>query len=303
MTGSHAVVEHDIDPSEALRALGYRETTRLEPITGGWETLMWRFKTPDGGRHSLRVYWLPHLDTVYEREWMALRAAADAGLPTPHIESTGKVAGRPAAVLSWRPGRPVLSHMEKRPWRIWALSKAMGLMQARLHAVKPPSGLREGTPESWLALAGEEYADIIEHARASNITTDSFIHMDYHPLNVLSDGRTITGVVDFARATAGDPRADLARTEITQLWAPIPPGPTKPIFEMLRKVMLRAWRSGYKEEAGALPDYQRLLAWAGATMLKEVEPVLGQPGVWGTEEDLDRLRAMIETWAREAGIR
>jgi aminoglycoside phosphotransferase (APT) family kinase protein len=127
--------------------------------------------------------------------------------------------------------------------------------------------------------------------------------MDYHPLNVVSDSRAVTGVLDWARSAAGDPRADLARTEVTQLWAPIPPGPMKPLFEVLRKVMLRAWLSGYKEEAGSLPDFRPLRAWAGATLITEILPVLGNPGVWGTQQDVDRLRAKVERWAREAGIR
>jgi aminoglycoside phosphotransferase (APT) family kinase protein len=264
---------------------------------------MWFFRTPDGAEHSLRVYAMPHLAAFVQRERIALTGCARAGLPTPRIEAEGEAGGHPALVLSWRPGIPILSFVEKRPWTLWRLSRLFGRMQARLHKVDPPTELKAGAPHDWLALAGSDNQDLIDHALTLNLSTNSLIHMDYHPLNVVSDGRSVTGVVDWARAAAGDPRADLARTEITQLWAPIPPGPTKPLFEVLRHAMLRAWLSGYKQEAGALPDFRPLRAWAGATMVTEVEPVLGRPGVWGSAEDLARLRKMIGAWARQAGIR
>lgn len=286
-----------------MRSLGFPETTPPQPVKGGWETLIWRFKTPDGSPHSLRVYWLPEGAEIARREQIAMRACSEAGFPAPIVEATGEAGGYPAAVLTWRPGVPILSIVEKKPWTIWRLTRLFGRAQARLHSIQPPDEFRESAPDAWLSLATDRYADVIEHARSLGLATGHLIHMDYHPLNVVSDGRTVTGVLDWSRAAAGDPRADLARTEITYLWAPIPPGPLAPVFNALRNLMLRAWRSGYRQEAGHLPDYRPLRAWAGATMLAEVEPVLGREGVWGTEEDLTRLRAMIETWAREAGIR
>ena len=104
-------------------------------------------------------------------------------------------------------------------------------------------------------------------------------------------------------ATAGDPRADLARTEITLLWAPLPPGPLRPLLNLARNVFLRAWRSGYEEQGGPIPDFRPLRAWAGATLLTEIELVIDRPSVWGTREDIERLRHLVHVWAREAGIR
>jgi aminoglycoside phosphotransferase (APT) family kinase protein len=127
--------------------------------------------------------------------------------------------------------------------------------------------------------------------------------MDYHPLNLLSDGAAVTGIIDWSGAAAGDPRADLARTEITLLWAPLPPGPLRPLLNLARNLFLRAWRSGYQELAGSTPDFRPLRAWAAATLLTELEDVIDRASVWGTREDMRRLVRMMKLWAQEAGIR
>ncbi len=108
----------------------------------------------------------------------------------------------------------------------------------------------------------------------------------------------MTGIVDWAGAAAGDRRADLARTYITIVAAPVPPGPLSAVLNLLRRVMLRGWRSGYEELAGPMPDYRPFVAWAGATLLAEIERVIDRPGVWGTQKDIDKLRHLVALWAR-----
>ncbi len=134
------------------------------------------------------------------------------------------------------------------------------------------------------------------------LSASVLIHMDFHPINLVSDGAAVTGILDWSGAAAGDPRADLARTEITLLAAPIPPGPLSALLNLARSLILRAWRSGYEELAGPMPDFRPLRAWAGATLLAETEIAIDRPHVWGTHEDIERLRRKIDVWAREAGI-
>jgi hypothetical protein len=77
----------------------------------------------------------------------------------------------------------------------------------------------------------------------------------------------------------------------------------RPLLNLVRSLFLRAWRSGYQELAGPMPDFRPLRAWAGATLHAEIELVVDQPNVLGTREDMERLRRMIDVWAREARIR
>jgi len=298
-----AEIEAQIDPRQALAGLGYDETSEPQRVTGGWDTLLWRFGTPDGREHSLRVFILPTRQEIAWRERIALETCARAGLLAPRVEKVGEVEGLPALVLSWCPGLPILSFIEKKPWTLWRLGRLFGRTQAQLHAVTPPPEFVEKAPDDLLKRVPDDCADLVAHASSLKLSTSHFIHMDFHPINLVSDGTTVTGILDWSYAAAGDPRADLARTEITLLAAPIPPGPFRPLLNLARSLILRAWRSGYEELAGPMPDFRPLRAWAGATLLTEAELAVNRSGLWPTEEDVRKLRRMIDLWAREAGIR
>jgi hypothetical protein len=272
-------------------------------VKGGWDTLLWRFGTADGREHSLRVF-SPHLPEVIAwRERIALETCTREGLPAPRVEKVGEVQGLQALVLSWCPGVPIMSFVEKKPWTLWRLGRLFGRTQAQLHAVTPPPEFVQKAPDDWLKRVPDGYADLVAHASSLNLSTSSFVHMDFHVINLVSDGTAVTGILDWAYSGAGDPRADLARTEITHLAAPAPPGPGRLVLNLGRNLLLGAWRSGYREAAGAIPEYRHLRAWAGATLLAEILPVLGRPGVWATQETVETFQRMIDRWAREAGIR
>lgn len=301
-------IEARIDPQHALASLGYAQASQLERVLGGWETLLWRFATPDGRQHSLRVYQLPRLAEdgwrdVAWRERIALEACEKGGLPAPRVETAGEVQGVPAVVLSWCPGKPLLSVIENHPWSVWRMGRLFGRMQARLHALTPPAELVAKAPDDWVWRVGDKHAALAAHVLSLQPSIDSLIHMDFHPLNLIVDGATVTGIVDWAGAAAGDRRADLARTVATLLAAPVPPGPLRPLLNLARKLVMRAWRSGYEEVAGPMPDYRPFLAWAGATLLLEMEALIGYPDVWGTEQDVEKFRRLVDVWAEETGVR
>jgi aminoglycoside phosphotransferase (APT) family kinase protein len=289
MTLAGTEIAPEIEPHALLRTLGYPDAQDVVRIRGGWDTLIWRFQDTAGDLRSLRVYWLPDREESSLKEEAALRHCESVGFPAPRVESFCQIDGRPVAVLSWVPGTPVLSDVERRPWRLGRLSRLMGEAQARLHYLAPPAEFAPGSPESWTRLVHPGYQYLADELAAQNPATSAFIHMDFHPLNILAlDGR-FTGVVDWAGAAAGDPRADLARTEVTLATAPIPPGPMRPVLAVLRRLMLRGWREGYRSAAGSIPDYRPFRRWAAASLLREVSRVVGRPGVWAEPEYLQRL--------------
>jgi hypothetical protein len=233
-------------------------------VLGGWETSLWRFATPDGQRHALRIYPGPEYARGARKEEAALRACTAAGVPVPAVEASGQWEGRPVLVLSWCPGRTYLAAMLRRPWSIWRMGLSFGRQQVRIHRVAPPSALLEGAPDNWLAWGAEQHPDIYAYVRRMTISTTSLIHLDYHPLNVLTDGRQITGIIDWPNAAAGDPRADLARTAVLLLVTSPPPGPTRLLAKAGRRLFYLAWRRGYVSEAGPVGDLASFMAWAGA---------------------------------------
>lgn len=295
-----AALEQSVDPGRTLAALGYSDISEPVRITGGWETLIWRFQTPDGGDHSLRVYFVPGSHAMARREMIALKTCAEAGQPAPRIEKLGEYEGMPTAVLKWCPGVPILTAVEQKPWRILKLSRIFGRAHARLHTVPAPAELRAEAPDEWLGRVMDYHQHLAERMKTVDLVTDVLIHMDFHPLNVVGVGNEVTGILDWAGAAAGDRRADLARTHFTLAGAPIPPGPMKPLFVAMRGLMIRSWRAGYKDVAGSLPDYRQFMAWAGATLVLETERVLEREAVWATREDFERFKAQVAKWERFA---
>jgi aminoglycoside phosphotransferase (APT) family kinase protein len=197
-------------------------------------------------------------------------------------------------VLSWCSGSTLLSALETKPWAVWRLSRLFGRTQARIHAVSPPGEFQATAPDCWTMRVAARYPDLAAEIRALEPTRACLIHLDFHPLNVIIEGGRLSGVIDWGGAAAGDPRADLARTAVTMLTAPLPPGPMRVILDAARRLALRGWRSGYEEEAGPMPDHDAFTAWAAATLLLEIERVVDRPGVWGTQKDIERLRSIAE---------
>jgi aminoglycoside phosphotransferase (APT) family kinase protein len=194
--------------------------------------------------------------------------------------------------------------MVRRPWSTWRLGLSLGRQQARIHRVSPPDVLLEGAPDNWLTRGAEEHPGIVDRLRRMNISTASLVHFDYHPLNVMTDGRRITGVIDWSNAFAGDPRADFARTATLLLAASAPPGPARLAVGALRQLFYVAWKRGYASdsEAGPMDDLAPFMAWAGATRLQDLESARSRPQSWAGEEDWAAARRWLERWKRRAGI-
>lgn len=281
-----------------LRSLGYAEFGQIAPITGGWANLMWRFQTPDGARHVLRVYGRPEWSAGAFREAAALQAAAAGGIPVPRLEKFAGWKGHAVLVISWCPGRTLVSELQLRPWRLWRLAAECGRVLARIHAVPAPEALRRGAPDYWMK------ADLNPEAHPlPPISTDSLVHLDYHPLNILTDGRSVTAVVDWTNAAAGDPRSDVARTISILSASPPPPSPLRPLLLFAaRSLILPPWLRGYQEIAGPLGDLSLYLAFSGRQMLVDVGDAVRDGRGWATERDLERIRRWTAGWEKRAGF-
>ncbi|TAK67288.1 MAG: hypothetical protein EPO22_03055, partial [Dehalococcoidia bacterium] len=110
-----APVSSDIEPRHLLDQLGFGDAAEPVAVPGGWETLMWRFTTPDGAEHALRVYCLDGAEQAAWRERVAMDACAEAGIATPHIEAAGVFDGLPAVAQTWCPGESLMDRISSRP--------------------------------------------------------------------------------------------------------------------------------------------------------------------------------------------
>lgn len=289
--------EPSLDPVTILTALGMTTATVIEPVTGGWDTMLWR--VADGRDvYALRVFRAEQAKTC-RREVVAMGVAASGGIPVPHVQSETVWQGRPALLLSWCAGRPLLEELRARPWRAWLLGVAFGQLQARIHRLVAPDGW-DG--DAWIGWAGPDEAPLQMRLREVAAVTPRrvLLHLDYHPLNVLTDGHRITAVLDWANARSGDPRADLARTLTILRLAPFNSGGVWLWVE--RRLLEWGWRRGYQRIAGWPRGMVLFYAWAGAVMVRDLAPKLGRPGIPLLPHHLDPVRAWTARWKHRAGL-
>jgi aminoglycoside phosphotransferase (APT) family kinase protein len=142
-------------------------------------------------------------------------------------------------------------------------------MQAAIHAVPAPALLCL-QPDAWIAWQCEGEQTVQDRLRHLPSDKGALLHLDYHLRNVLTDGKQITGIVDWTNALAGDPRADAART-VSILR--IDPLARKPLIQWLAlRIFERAWRTGYQRERGSLKDMSLFYAWAGTIIQRNLAP-------------------------------
>jgi aminoglycoside phosphotransferase (APT) family kinase protein len=287
------------DPATILASLGIDRVDSVAPVTGGLDTSIWRVERA-GERYALRLFRAEQW-RAFERELTALQLAAASGLPVPAVVAAGRWAERPVMLQAWLPGRLLRHELLRRPRRAWRLGLAFGRMQARLHALTAPASLHRGG-DGWLDWAGPIPPALRHRLLALGPRFDALLHLDYHPLNVLTDGRRITGVLDWTNALAGDPRADIARTA-TLLRLPVDPTPGgtrrdgRPrAFDSLRRIFVHAWWCGYREIAGPVPDLAPFYAWAGTVLANDLGPK-ARPDSWLTPDVL----AAIVRWSERRG--
>jgi aminoglycoside phosphotransferase (APT) family kinase protein len=174
-------------------------------------------------------------------------------------------------------------------------------MQARIHQVKTPDDLFQ-KPDAWLKWTGPGQDELVSAIEALGPRKDALLHLDYHPLNVMTDGSQVTAVLDWANALAGDPRADLARTFTILRVLPSEPGSPPLVMTIFRYTFSRAWRTGYKQVAGPCHDLGLFYVWAGTVMVRDLAPKVGRPGIWLQKHHLDQVQSWTDRWRRRMGL-
>ena len=292
----------DIDPADVLRSIGWPAPVSCVVVEGGWDTYIWRLRTPDGRDHALRVYRMAEerdIGEVARREELSLRAVAAAGLPAPDVEASGVYRGLPFFILSWLPGRTVIDVLQTRPWRLWRLGDQFGRLHARLHRVEIDPRLHYGSDAEWIGVVADP---AVEDAVRQRAVADAFCHFDFHPVNVLTDGSKMTGVFDFTSSGIADRRADIGRTRAILLAAPIPPSPLKPLLQFLRRQFAATWARGYAKEAGSFPLDPIFEAWGALTFLRNLEEAVAEGRGWGRTQDIEAIRRYAAGRKRAGGI-
>jgi aminoglycoside phosphotransferase (APT) family kinase protein len=286
------MMQTDIQPLAILHALRIEGTPIIAPVQGGFDMAMWKVEH-EGRSYALRVF-RPGEHERCERERVVMEAAQAAGLPVPQVQAAGVWQDRPALLITWLTGRPLAEELRARPWHLWRLGIEFGRMQAAIHALPAPDLLRQ-QPDAWIAWQCEAEPALQERLRRLASSNPALLHLDYHPYNVLTDGRQITGVIDWTNSLAGDPRADAART-VSIL--SVDPLVRKPFIQWLGlRIFELAWRIGYQRGGGHLKDMELFYAWAGTVMQHDLAPRYKQ-----ALQELAPARRWTNKWKARAGL-
>ncbi len=263
----------DMDPYDVLASLGMAGCTDATRIHGGWDTTIWKVAC-QGKHYALRLY-RPGRMRAARHEVAMIRAAAAAGVEVPEIHAEGVWEDRPAMLLSWCDGRPLMQEMRRRPWNIRELGYRFGQRQAVMHQLDvdvPGVGAHD-----WITMLGP--IDETLHAGIVNASSTScrLLHLDYHPLNVMVMGRRIGCILDWTNSSIGDPRADVARTWSILRLMPLTPGRPEPVTEAARRLLAAGWLRGYEDVAGPLQNMVIFKAWAAAAMVVDMQKYVDEP--------------------------
>jgi aminoglycoside phosphotransferase (APT) family kinase protein len=215
------------------------------PITDGWETYIDRFRLQSHGELPAD-YRAPLIVRRYEsstglprlrHEFAVQNHLGALGYPVAKpllCEEDDAILGGPFMIMQEVPGKTLLDFMFHHPWRILDGPGWMAALHAWLHRLPPP-----GFPDAEPDLAGRHRAAMAEaitdycldglrpgldwleqHAPASG-APESIIHLDFHPVNLIFQGGSAIGVLDWTESDVGDRHADIAATLVLIRTAPI----------------------------------------------------------------------------------
>lgn len=200
----------------------------------------------------------------YEAEASALSQLDGRGV-APRLIDVVDRDGRAGLVLERLGGADLLALLQRQPWRLVGLARALATAHLAIHDVRAPADLPDLRETLAVRIEG---AALPTHLRGFALRVldglpsgDRLCHGDYHPGNVLvAAGRV--GVIDWTNAARGVPEADHAQTLLLLRWADPPPG-TPLMFRGLiaagRSVLARAYRRTYRN--GSSEPLRQLNSW------------------------------------------
>jgi len=178
-----------------------------------------------------------------------------------------------------------------RPWSAYRLGLSCGRSQARLNEVLAPPSL--ATPR-WLTRFGPLDPELLARLESIEASPSGLLHLDFHADNALVSRGELHGLVDWTNASAGDPRADLARTWSLLVTRPPGGGPRARAAGIVQGLLAAGWHRGYEQVAGSQRDMLLFRVWALTVLLQttraEVERFGRSPAQASLEPRLAELR-------------
>jgi aminoglycoside phosphotransferase (APT) family kinase protein len=275
-------------------------TEPLMPLSGGFDTDIFAFRLSGAppalsGPLVLRVL-APHHDPLRAlRERAIQNAVADMGFPAPRAPLASAdpgILGGAFLVMERCPGRPLLA---ARRLGIAALLVGTHL---RLHALDPSpllGALDQAVPGSSALVSLDGHLGQLQARVGRNLHglapamrwlldhrpgpggPRAICHGDFHPQNLLCDGRQITAVLDWPNVLVADPAYDVAATRVILEQTPLEVLPvSRPVrwaVGAARRLLVALYLRGYRRRrplgAGALAYGEALACMRGLVRAAE----------------------------------
>lgn len=322
-------IHHEL--AELIRTLTAGRASLVEdslaPLPGGYDTEVFGFEV--AGQSGLPARLVLRVFRANESMRAPIEAivqnwAADSGLPAPRVYAGfggERIDGRPFTLMTRMPGETLLASIGN-PALVASLPVTLASVQRELHAIDP-HGLMASLRHAHLADrvigpaevladtsrfdAGPGFTRLLDwlSAHAPGPTTHPVVcHGDLHPGNVLVDGATVTGIIDWGGFIFASAEADVAITRIIISCA----GRLDPSFDASMWALLEQMADSYtRAYEQYVPLDQDLIAWCetlraahaiGQVLANDaVRPLQGY--AWGEPAVFDALTALVQ---RHTGI-
>ena len=262
-------------------AVSYRSPP--ERVHGGYDTLIYGFELAgaSGGWQGpliVRVFRDANGARRARFEGVVQSLVAAQGFPCPapiEVESDVSVLGGAFIIMPRMAGKPLLSAGPL--FVVRRLPRVLAETHAGLHTLDPEkvrAGLVEAGFEDMVngkhfslpRLRGEieafslgEFEPALSWLEKNQIVSDQLAvcHLDFHPLNVLFDGDRVTGVIDWASASVGDPAADVGVSRVIMTMGPLDAGPLQPAVDLFRRWLARRYLVAYQSKRPLDPTRMR----------------------------------------------
>lgn len=197
----------------ALRRAGFDPVVQPRLVAQGWESRIFRCETA-GAILAARVHAHPDPDRA-RREMEMMTELAERGYPVPAVHSLTEISGYPLLVMDFIDG----PNLRDAGWPMERTADLCRDLMDRLHVLSvaappddPVAWLRSGTLRLAEAMPRfRPYVDAIWASEPSDLVS-AYCHLDFHPGNVLWDGRP--WVIDWTGGRVTDPRFDRAWTRL-----------------------------------------------------------------------------------------
>lgn len=248
----------------------------------------------EGPDRVVKLYRQPFEPEAVANELAASRLAHGFGLPVPEAFGLVGRAGRTGILFVRLDGPPMTARYACNPLGLLLALRRVARIQHAIHACPAP-GLPSLHALLRRQIAGARVPEPLRQAALAALDRlpagDRLCHGDVHPGNVIAT-RAGLQLIDWQKAAAGDPAADVARSELVLRYGRFGPawfsrlGPVR-----LARRLIAAWYVASYRAASGLPR-EAIAAWR---LPVAVSRLFGHP----SETDAELLAA-IERLARKS---